>query len=358
MIPKKTKIVKNPEKRIHCRPADLRRVQVPSEDIVIGSGCSGALEMAITVLCSPGDAIAIPRPGFSLYRTIAESRGISVYPYDLLSDAEWQVDLEAFHPPPNCRAWIINNPSNPCGSVFSREHLEAIVCKAEELHLPLITDEIYEDMVFGENPYIPIASVAGRVDSVPVLTCSGIGKRFLVPGWRLGWIALNCTNNRCDAFVEKIRNGLADLATLILGANAIVQAALPRILAETPTFFARVNAQLGASAAEAMRGLAPLARFLRPVAPCGAMYMMVTIIIDYTIIMCVGRNASRCARPFGADDVAFCEALLAEELVSMLPGSIFGMPGYVRLVFVANAGLVASAMRRLHSFVQRHSLSQ
>lgn len=252
-----------------AKEAIANRYRHNKEDVVIASGCSGALELAIVALCSMGSTLAIPRPGFSLYRTIAQSRGIQVYEYLLLSGSNWEIDLEAFNPPANTRAWLINNPSNPCGSVYSEQHLRDCLKRAKELGVPIIADEIYEDMVFARHRYIPIASIS---NGVPVLTCGGLAKRYLVPGWRVGWILIK---DDSISSLSDIRKSLVDLAGIILGANSLVQAALPDIIASVPkSFFGQVNAYLEANAELLYSGLSSIAE-LRPICPQGAMYMMV-----------------------------------------------------------------------------------
>ena len=97
-------------------------MQEPS-DCFICSGASGALEIAIKALLGPGDNMLVPCPGFSLYQTIAEGLGSSVKHYPLLPEKRWQVDVAAFDASfdENTKAVLLNNPSNPCGSVFPRE---------------------------------------------------------------------------------------------------------------------------------------------------------------------------------------------------------------------------------------------
>lgn len=163
--------------------------------MIVTSGCSGALEMCITALGSGGKHnILIPRPGFSLYAVIAKCRDIEVRYYDLEPSSNWQINLSQLKElidDKTC-AILLNNPSNPCGSVWAREHIIDCMLLAHKYRLVVIADEIYEDMVFEGSKYVPMAKVVEEQGlDVPVLTCGGIAKRYLVPGWRLGWILIN-----------------------------------------------------------------------------------------------------------------------------------------------------------------------
>jgi len=113
---------------------------------------------------------------------------------------------------------------------------------AAEKQVVIISDEVYAGMVFeGEHFY----SLASLSKNVPILTVGGIAKRFLVPGWRLGWILVH---DPVEAFKTEIRPGLVKMTQHILGANSLVQAALPTILKDTPAkFFAGVMRQLKVS---------------------------------------------------------------------------------------------------------------
>ncbi|XP_010778655.1 tyrosine aminotransferase, partial [Notothenia coriiceps] len=120
-----------------------------AEDVILTSGCSQAIDLAISVLCNPGENILVPCPGFSLYKTLAVSMGIDVKLYNLLPEKSWEVDLLQMESLIDERTscMIVTNPSNPCGSVFSKEHLQKIIKVASRHCLPILADEIYSDMV-------------------------------------------------------------------------------------------------------------------------------------------------------------------------------------------------------------------
>ena len=133
-------------------------------------------------------------------------------------------------------AIIVNNPSNPCGSVWSLDHMLKILKIAEKYNLPLIADEVYAYMVFSHVTFHSFGNVS---QTVPVLVAGGLAKRWLAPGWRVGWILVFDKQNQ----LTQVRKGIKNLSQRILGANTICQAAIPKILNNTtPTFYKKVVA--------------------------------------------------------------------------------------------------------------------
>jgi tyrosine aminotransferase len=148
----------------------------------------------------------IPKPCWN-YTTWICGSGIEVQFYNLDPSEDWNIDLNHLESLINdkTRAILINNPGNPCGNVFSKEHLIDVLKIAERHKLPIISDEVYEHFVF---PGVKYHSVASLSKNVPVLTCSGLTKRFLMPGIRMGWILINCRHNLLD----EVRLGLGNIA--------------------------------------------------------------------------------------------------------------------------------------------------
>ena len=123
-------------------------LKVTSDDVILCSGCSCALDIAISTLADDGQNILVPRPGFPLYTTLSAGLGIQTREYDLLPDQDWMVDLGHMESliDHNTAAIIVNSPSNPCGSVFSPAHLRQILDIAERHKVPII----------GESTLIPV----------------------------------------------------------------------------------------------------------------------------------------------------------------------------------------------------------
>ncbi|CAG0879322.1 unnamed protein product [Cyprideis torosa] len=311
--------------------------QVTANDVVLTSGCSCALDLAITVLACPGDNILVPRPGFPLYKTLAEGLGIETRQYDLIPELNWEPDLEHLQSliDEKTRTIIVNNPSNPCGSVYTQEQLKKILRIAEEYKLPIIADEIYDDFVFSEST--PFYRMASLTSSVPILSCGGLTKRFLCPGWRMGWIIVYDKNGIFD---HEIRLGLHRLSQRIIGSNTIVQGALPAILRNTPqSFFDETISIVKRNADLAFKILSEVPG-LKPIPPQGAMYMMIAIDLDRF--------------PAFQDDLEFVEAMVSEQSVFCLPGKCFDYPRFCRIVLTVPQAQTQEACERIEQFCRRH----
>lgn len=281
--------------------------KIAPRDVILCSGCSSALEMCITVLAdgSKNQNILIPRPGFPIYRTLAECINVEVRMYNLLPERNWEVDLAHLESliDHNTAAVVINNPSNPCGSVYAAEHLQNILGIAYEYRIPVIADEIYEHIVFRGHIFTSFSKIN---TSVPILICSGLAKRFLVPGWRLGWIYIH---DPIQAFESEVRCGLNALAQRTIGSNTLVQGALPAILQETPQVFYDGLVDTLQRHAELLYDSLSRIKGLMPHMPAGTMYMMVQVKLELF-------------PEFQGSGLKFVTQLMEEESVFCLPGEV------------------------------------
>ncbi|KAF0689948.1 Aste57867_18641 [Aphanomyces stellatus] len=313
------------------------------DDIIIASGGSGALDMAITGICNPGDNILLPKPAFSLYKVIADAHKIHVRYYDLLPEKNWEADVEQMASLIDNRtqAILINNPSNPCGSVFSKQHLQDILAVAEAHRVPIIADEIYGDMTYGASTFYPVASLT---KTVPVISVCGLAKLFCVPGWRVGWIAVHDRND----ILKDVRAAYFKLSTIVLGANSLIQSAIPDVLTPATgsadekslaTFKQHYYSTLEANAKFTLETLKSIPG-LNVVVPQGAMYVMCGINLDLLDI---------------EGDLDFTQKLLDEEAVFVLPGQCFNIPNFFRVVFSAPQDKLAEAYERIRQFCARHT---
>ena len=155
--------------------------------VFLGFGCSGALYNAIAVMCERGDRILVARPGFPLCQPICQNLGVEFDCYDLLPDEGWQINLEHLKSQikPTTKAILVNNPSNPCGSCFTKQHIEDILAIADEYRLPIVSDEVYYGLSYNEER--PFYSFGNMTKTVPVICTGALSKIYCLPGWRCGW---------------------------------------------------------------------------------------------------------------------------------------------------------------------------
>lgn len=351
-------------------------VEVSPDDVIVANGCSGALELALTALLDEDSVLLAPRPAFPLYEVIAKSHGARVMHYDLLPDKEWECDLvhleevilEAERQGMNrnkvdsiscntsqqeekvVRGIVINNPGNPTGSVFSYQHLCGILDLAAKYKIPVVSDEIYGDLTYGNSKFISLIDVVSRErKDTAVIVASGIGKQFLLPGWRVGWVAFYDRGTGC---LGEVRAGAQRLAQVILGASHLAQRAVPVALGYTSPEKREIVKGWRKDIIERLEHQAFFAanklkccHGLSVVTPQGAMYIMVRIHTD---------KFSDAI----SDDMSFTKLLLEEENVFVLPGKAFGLDKenqqFIRVVFCAPEDRLDVAFQRLRVFCERH----
>jgi len=328
-----------------CRMAIAEAFSVPGRpkltpgDVFMTLGCSEALSHCIAALAVEGSNILLPSPGFPLYQVLCDYHGVEVRYYKLLPEQGWEVDVASLAnlaDEKTC-ALLVNNPSNPCGTVYSREHLAKVLGACEELRLPVIADEVYAGMSFSE-PFFACAEVA---PSLPVLSVCALSKRWLAPGWRVGWLMVHDADRVLTE--ANVPETLLKLCQVSLGPSAPVQAAVPEIIRDTPAkWYSGVLAALEGSARCCVRHCAATPGLEVASEPKGSMYFMV-------------RLRPGVLAGIDTDDVVFAGALLEEESVAVLPGQCFGAPGYFRVVFAAPPDVLDQAWSRIEAFCSRRA---
>lgn len=305
---------------------------INADDVILTSGASHALDLAVTAIADPGENILVPAPGFPLYTTLCRPNGIETRQYNLKMNDGGLIDLDHLEAQidSNTRAIIVNNPSNPTGIVFPKEHLEAILKMAFRHKLVIIADEIYGDMTYDGGVFYPIASLSPKV---PIISVDGIAKRYLVPGWRLGWAIIH------DHYgvLKDVKTGMIALSQKIVGPCSLIQSALPKIFQDTPqSYFDNITDVISRNANIVFEMLSRVPG-LRPLKPQGAMYLMVGF--DPSII--------------GCDETTFLQNLIIEESVYCLPGSAFNLPNWFRLVLTYPEEVTREACQRIVDYSNR-----
>jgi len=264
-------------------------------NVVVTCGSTEAMMAAMMTACNPGDKVIIFSPFYENYTADTVLTGaVPVYvplrPPDFAFDpAELRAAFETHRP----KALILCNPANPSGKVFTRGELELIARLAQEFDSFVITDEVYEHIVYAPHTHTYMASLPGMFERT--ISCSSLSKTYSITGWRLGTVVA------APAVVDVVRK-VHDFLTV--GAAAPLQEAAVTALGFPDSYYRELTAKY-----TAMRDLFTgwLDRAgLRYTRPQGAYYVMVDV------------------GEFGVtDDVAFCEWLTREIGVAAVPGSSF-----------------------------------
>lgn len=159
---------------------------ITSDDVVMTTGASEAITIAISALVNPGDNIMVPCPGYPLYSSQIPVYHGELNQYYLNEDNGWQIDFEELENRVNekTKAVVIINPNNPTGANNNKESILNIIRFAKRHNLVIFTDEIYDKLLYDNRKHISVASLA---EDVPVITFGGLSKNYIMPGWRVGW---------------------------------------------------------------------------------------------------------------------------------------------------------------------------
>ena len=327
---------------MEARRAIASQHKASPEDVIVTNGCSSALDLSLASILDPGTKLLVPNPGFPLYEELAESHGATAIKYNLDPLSNWECDLDHLehilqddNNEHKIRAMVVNNPSSH-GAVFSLNHLLQLLDFATKHKLLLISDEVYGDLTFGSNVFYPLASIAAQHGrKVPVITTSGLSKQFLVPGWRLGWVVFQ--DNKWGS-LKAIKEGAQKLMKLQHGVSHLMQSAIPSLLSpQMTTWKKHLTSTLEQQASLLCSKLEYCPGLSIKCPPQGSMYTIVHLAWTF------------------ADDVDFCQRLVEEENVFVLPGTSFGVPGTFRIAFSASPSTLETACSRIADFCQRHS---
>ncbi|XP_050206566.1 nicotianamine aminotransferase 1-like [Mercurialis annua] len=313
--------------------------ELSAEDVFVTIGCRQAIEVSLAVIGRPGANILLPRSGFPHYEAVAAQIDLEVRHFDLLPESGWEVDLESVTAlaDENTAAMVIINPGNPCGNVYSYQHLERIAETARKLGIMVISDEVYGHLTFGSTPFVAMGVFGGIV---PVITLGSISKRWMVPGWGFGWLVLTDPNAILKQF------GFADSIKSYLNMSSapatFIQGSIPQILENTKKeFFLKINKLLNESADLCYDRIQDIPCITCPSKPQGSMFIMAKL--------------NLAALEGIKDDIDFCLKLAKEESVMVLPGITVGMKNWIRITFAVEMSILEDGLRRIKSFYERHA---
>lgn len=292
----------------------------PDKGVIVTSGGKLALYAALTALINDGDEIILPEPAWVTYRPIVQLAGGVTVPLNLTAENGFSLTAAMLQAliTPRTKAIVLNSPSNPTGKVLTRGELEVIAAAAREHDLYVVSDEIYEKIIFDGREHVSIASLPGMAERTLIL--NGHSKAYAMTGWRLGYLAGPPTLIK---EIGKIQEQTATCA---------------------PSFV-----QIG--------GVAALEGPQEPVMRMTAEYQrrrdfFVDMLNDIPGVSCFKPEGAFYAFPrfdLGLNSIQVADMLLEKARVAGTPGSAFGEAGdgHVRFSFASAPEVLETAAKRI-----------
>ena len=303
-------------------------------DIIVSSGAKQCLFNALSAILDPGDEVLLPSPCWVSYPEMVRMAG--GVPVMVKGDEAngFLVDADALRPhvTERTKALILNSPNNPSGSVCSRALLEGIAALAVEKQFYVISDEIYEKLIYDGEAHVSIASLGDEIRAQTIVV-NGVSKSYAMTGWRIGYTA---------GPKAVIRAMTAFQSHSTSNPNSIAQHAAAVALTNGEKFMHDSLVEFDARR-RLMHQLISEIPGLSAALPKGAFYMMLNI------SALIGKSLNgRAIR--GSDD--FAEMLLESQKVAVVPARAFGDDRYVRLSYATSRDEITLGLARIAEFVK------
>jgi alanine-synthesizing transaminase len=297
----------------------------------ITSGCSEAIELALAALVNRGENVLTPSPGYPLYTAVLAKLEAENRQYYLDEDNDWQPDVDdvAANIDDRTRALVLINPNNPTGSLYTRETLQRIIDLAVKHNIVILSDEIYDKLVFDGKTHVSTASLSTEAK---VITFNGLSKAYVVPGFRIGWGIISGPPAELEDYCDAIRK----MERARLSANHPEQYAIKPALESTQAHIPIMMKKLTRRRDILVEKLNAIDG-ISCVKPGGAFYAFPRLHLDLP-------------------DDQFVARLIRETGVVVVPGSGFGQkPGtqHFRVVFLPPEETLQKAFDRIAETVAK-----
>jgi len=304
------------------------------DDVFLGNGVSELITMTMQALLDEGDEVLIPTPDYPLWTAMTSLAGGTPVHYLCDEQNGWNPDLEDIRAKitPRTKALVVINPNNPTGAVYSREVVAGLVQIARENDLLLLSDEIYDRILFDGAQHVPTASLA---PDLLCLTFNGLSKTYRVAGYRSAWLVITGPKEHAKGFLE----GIMLLASTRLCPNVPAQHAVQAALSGVQSIDALIapSGRLHQQRDAAWEGLEAIPG-VSCVKPAGALYAFPRLDPNVHEIH---------------DDARLIYDLLVAEHILLVQGTGFNWPSpdHLRVVTLPEPRVISEAIERLGNFL-------
>jgi aspartate aminotransferase len=309
-----------------------RGVAYQANQVIITAGGKQAVYNTVYALAGPGDEVIVPAPYWVSYSEQVKAVGATPVIVQTRAEDDFKLSPQALREAisDRTRLLIFNSPSNPTGSVYSRQEVEALADVLVERRVPVLSDEVYEDLVYGV-PFTSIASFGPEIYDLTII-CTAVSKSYAMTGWRVGCavgpVDVIAAEGRLQGHSTSGANSIAQKAALaaITGDQGTVEVMRQEFDLRRQYMVQRLRAIEGVTCPE----------------PLGAFYAFPQI------SACFGRSLD--GPPIGGS-LDFCNVLLDQAKLALVPGVAFGNDSHVRLSYAASMEEIQEAMNRLEWFM-------
>jgi len=312
---------------------DYHLVYEPNQ-VVVSNGAKHSIHNVVTALCGPGDEVIIPAPYWVSYEALVELAGATPVVVPTTEESGFRLSGEQFERAITSRTklLLLNSPCNPTGATYSAAGLEALARVAVQHNLFVCSDEIYEKLLYTDEPFRSFATLLGGIADRTIII-SGVSKAYAMTGWRIGW---TLAPKELTAAMDNLQSQETSNPCSISQYAAVAALNGPQDCVETmrQEFARRRSYTLGRIRSFPAIQLPD---------PGGAFYAFFNVSAYF-------------GKPLGKGTVvdnstSFCAALLEEAHVALVSGDAFGAPGYVRLSFASALATLEAGLDRLAEFL-------
>ncbi len=306
----------------------------PSQ-VVVSNGAKHSIHNVLTALCGPGDEVIIPTPYWVSYSALVELTGATPVLVPTTQESGFCLSAEQFENAitEKTRLLMLNNPCNPTGAAYPVATLEALAKVAVEKQIPVLSDEIYEKLIYDGAEFRSFASFGEEVKDLTIIV-SGVSKAYAMTGWRIGWTLapVDVTKAMSNLQSQQTSNpcSISQFAAVeaLNGPQECIGEMLEKFKERRKYVLDRLNKIPGLSFAT----------------PGGAFYAF------FDVSNYFGKPLLGGVTVDNATD--FCTALLEQAQVGLVTGDAFGAPGYVRLSFATDLETLEQGLNQLEKFLK------
>ena len=306
-----------------------------SNQIIVSTGAKQCLADAFMAILNPGDEVIVPIPYWVSYPELIKlADGVPVF-VEGKEENDYKYTLESLNKVvnDNTKAIIINSPNNPTGTVYSIEELKEIAEFAQKHDLIIISDEIYEKLIYDGKKHVSVASLSEDAYNRTIVI-NGFSKSYAMTGWRLGYAAGNAEviklMTSVQSHVTSNTNSIAQYAGVeaLNGPKDEIEKMVKKFEERRNLMIDRIKSITGLSI----------------IRPEGAFYVMINL--ENYLGKSINENVIN-------NSVDFSRELLEHEKVAVIPGSAFGLDKYIRLSYATSEELILKGLDRIESFLNK-----